>query len=53
MTDKLDVKIGTPEEATWTSIKKNTETRISECEIALELDKEMLKYINKRLEKFK
>ena len=49
----INAKIGTPEEALWDTIKRNTEERIRQSEAALEIDKQVLKYVVTKIETFK
>lgn len=49
MTEKIDVKIGTPEEQFWTEIKKKTMTTIEQCKHEIEIQEWLLKKAESRI----
>ena len=50
MSEKLDVKMGSKEEAFWTDFKKQQEAEIAACERGIEIANVLIAHANKKIQ---
>ena len=47
--EKIDVKIGSPEEVFWDGVKKKCNEMVEQCEHEIEIQKHILKLAEKKI----